>query len=96
MEETRVGTRELKSHLSEYLRLVKAGQTVVVTERGKVIGHIMPAAPTLEERMQALEAAGFLVRGKGKLKPHKPTVINRGPKLVSDLVSEGRDVDYLP
>jgi prevent-host-death family protein len=96
MIETRVGMRELKSRLSEYLRLVKAGQTIIVTERGKVIGHISPSAPTLEERMEALEAAGFLRRGKGKFKPHKPTIVNPGPKLASDLVSEGRDVDYLP
>lgn len=96
MNETRVGTRELKSRLSEYLRLVKAGQTVVVTERGKVIGHIMPAPLTLEQRMKALADAGFLVWNGEKLKPHKPTVVNRSSKLVSDLVSEGRDVDYLP
>jgi prevent-host-death family protein len=96
MNETRVGTRELKSRLSEYLRLVKAGQTVVVTERGKVIGHIMPAPLTLEQRMKALVDAGFVVWNGKKLKPHKPTVVNRGSKLVSDLVSEGRDVDYLP
>ncbi len=90
MEETRVGTRELKSRLSEYLRRVKAGQTVVVTERGKVIGQIVPAAPTLEERLQALEAAGFLVRGKGKLKPHRPKIINHTDRLISDIVIEDR------
>lgn len=90
MNETRVGTRELKSRLSEYLRLVKAGQTVVVTERGKVIAHISPAAPTLEERMQALEAAGFLVRGKGKIKPYRPKVVNRSGRLMSDIVVEDR------
>lgn len=90
MIETRVGMRELKNRLSEYLRLVKAGQTVVITERGKIIGHITPAAPSIEERMQALEAAGFLVRGKGKLKPRQPTVINRSGKLVSDMVVEDR------
>jgi prevent-host-death family protein len=90
MEETRVGTRELKSHLSEYLRRVKAGQIVVITERGKVIGHIAPAAPSLEERMQALEDNGFLVRGIGKLKQHRPTIINRSDRLISDIVIEDR------
>jgi prevent-host-death family protein len=96
MNETRVGTRELKSRLSEYLRLVKAGQTVVITERGKVIAHISPSAPTLEERMEALVKTGFIKWNGKKLKPHNPTVINHGPKLASDLVSEGRNVDYLP
>jgi len=91
MNETRVGTRELKSRLSEYLRLVKAGQTVVVTERGKVIGHIMPVPLTLEQRMQALADAGFLVwNGNKKLKPRHPKIINRSDSLISDIVIEDR------
>jgi len=96
MAEMRVGMRELKSKLSEYLRRVKTGETIIVTERGKMIGQIIPVKPTLEERMKALAEAGFLEWSGKKLKPHKPTIINRGAKLVSDLVSEGRDVDYLP
>ncbi len=30
MAEMRVGTRELKSKLSEYLRRVKAGETIII------------------------------------------------------------------
>ncbi|MEW6028846.1 MAG: type II toxin-antitoxin system Phd/YefM family antitoxin [Chloroflexota bacterium] len=96
MKEMTVGTRELKNKLSEYLRRVKAGQTIVVTERGKAIGQIMPVGVTMEERMKALMASGFLEWSGKKLKPHKPTVVNRGPRLASDIVSEGRNVDYLP
>ena len=96
MIETKVGTRELKNRLSEYLRLVKAGQTVIITERGRVIAHISPSAPTLEERMEALVKTGVVKWNGRKLKPHNPTVINHGRKLASDLVSEGRDVDYIP
>jgi len=91
MNETRVGTRELKSRLSEYLRRVKAGQTIVVTERGKVIGQIVPAAPTLEERLRALADAGFLEwNGNKKRKPYQPKIINRSDRLISDIVVEDR------
>lgn len=91
MNETRVGTRELKSRLSEYLRRVKAGQTVVVTERGKVIGQIVSVPPTLEERLRALADAGFLEwNGKKKLKPYQPKIINRSDRLISDIVVEDR------
>lgn len=86
MHETIAGVRELKNRLSAYLDLVKAGQTVVITERGKIIGYISPVAPSVDERMQALETAGFLVRGKGKVKPRQPKIINPGPKLVSEMV----------
>jgi antitoxin (DNA-binding transcriptional repressor) of toxin-antitoxin stability system len=36
----KAGIRELKSRLSAYLRMVKSGQTVIITERGKVIGYL--------------------------------------------------------
>ncbi len=38
-----VGVKSLKAKLSEYLRLVKAGETVLVTERDQVIAEIKPA-----------------------------------------------------
>lgn len=47
MGEIHVGTRELKNRLSEYLRRVKAGETIMVTERGKIIGQIVRLKPSL-------------------------------------------------
>ncbi len=38
-----VGVRELKAHLSDYLKKVKAGRTVLITEHGKPVGRIVPA-----------------------------------------------------
>ncbi len=92
MSEVTVGTRELKNKLSQYLRRVKAGETIIITERGKTIGQIMPAPVTLEEKMKALAAAGFLEWSGKKLKPkpRKPTIINKSDRLVSDLVVEDR------
>src|SRR4051794_38443307 len=37
-----VGVKTLKAKLSEYLRLVKTGETVLVTERDEVIAEIKP------------------------------------------------------
>ncbi|MBM3147361.1 MAG: type II toxin-antitoxin system prevent-host-death family antitoxin [Actinobacteria bacterium] len=37
---TRVGVRELKAHLSQYLRQARAGETVVITERGREIATL--------------------------------------------------------
>lgn len=34
MPEMTVGIRQLKSHLSAYLRRVKAGEVLIVTDRG--------------------------------------------------------------
>lgn len=35
-----VGVRELKARLSEYLRMVKQGERVLVTDRGEVIAEL--------------------------------------------------------
>jgi prevent-host-death family protein len=96
MNGVHVGTRELKTNLSKYLRRVKAGETIIVTERGKEIGQITPVAQSLEQRMKALADAGFLEWNGKKLEARNPVIINNSDKLVSDLVIEDRDVDYLP
>jgi antitoxin (DNA-binding transcriptional repressor) of toxin-antitoxin stability system len=36
-----VGVKDLKAHLSKYLRLVKSGETVRVTEHNRVIAEII-------------------------------------------------------
>jgi len=90
MDEMRVGIRELKSKLSEYMRRVKSGQTIVVTEHGKPIGQIIPVKASLEERIQAMVTIGLAEWNGQKLKPYKPVAINRGEGQVSDLVVEDR------
>jgi prevent-host-death family protein len=35
-----VGIREIKNRLSEYLRMAKAGERIIVTERGKPVAVI--------------------------------------------------------
>jgi antitoxin (DNA-binding transcriptional repressor) of toxin-antitoxin stability system len=35
-----VGVRELKNRLSEYLRMVRAGESVLITDRGEVIAEL--------------------------------------------------------
>jgi antitoxin (DNA-binding transcriptional repressor) of toxin-antitoxin stability system len=38
-----VGVKSLKARLSEHLRFVKAGETILVTERDEVIAELRPA-----------------------------------------------------
>ena len=37
-----VGIRELKNRLSEFVRLVRAGEVVVVTDRGEIVAELRP------------------------------------------------------
>ena len=90
MNEIRVGMRELKSKLSEYLRRVKKGQTIIVTERGKVIAQIGPAKQSVEERIWVMVDAGLADWNGKRPKPHKPKIINKTGRLMSDMVVEDR------
>ncbi|HEU4736054.1 MAG TPA: type II toxin-antitoxin system prevent-host-death family antitoxin [Solirubrobacterales bacterium] len=40
-----VGVRELRQNLSRYLIQVKAGESFVVTERGREVARLMPSGP---------------------------------------------------
>jgi prevent-host-death family protein len=91
MTELRVGTRELKNKLSEYLRRVKAGETVIVTEHGKSIGQIVPIKPTVEERLRMMVDAGQVEWNGEKLKPYQPVAVNKSNHQLSDLVVEDRE-----
>ena len=90
MSEVRVGTRELKNKLSEYIRRVKKGQTVIVTERGNVVAQLIPPQQTIEERLWAMVEAGLAEWNGKKPKPHKPKIINKSGRLISDLIMEDR------
>jgi prevent-host-death family protein len=37
-----VGLKALKNKLSEYVRLVAAGETIIVTDRNRVVAEIVP------------------------------------------------------
>ncbi len=39
---TTVGVRELKNRLSHYLRLVRGGETLIVTDRGQIVAELKP------------------------------------------------------
>lgn len=40
-----VGLKELKNKLSEYVRLAAGGETVLVTDRDRVVAELVPARP---------------------------------------------------
>ena len=42
-----VGIRQLKARLSEFLRRVRAGETILVTSRGEIVAELRP--PPLEQ-----------------------------------------------
>ena len=88
--QTQAGIRELKMRLSAYLRQVKAGGTVIITERGQPIGRIVPLGQPTETRLEALAGAGLIAWCGGKLRPSAPVARARGDRTVANLLLEGR------
>jgi len=90
MKQTTVNIRELKSRLSHYLRLAKAGESVEIMERGTPIGRIIPTALAVQDRIEAMARSGLLLWNKRKLSPMAPLARVRGKRTVAELLIEDR------
>jgi prevent-host-death family protein len=71
---------QVKARLSEYLRQVKGGGEVVITERGIPIARIAPLAPEEKRatREDRLTRAGVLRPASGKRKSLGVPTLKRG------------------
>jgi prevent-host-death family protein len=63
-----VGVRDLKNKLSEYLRRVRLGESVLVTDRGEVVAELLPPGqgpgdPSVPAGLQSLAKRGLLTLG---------------------------------
>ncbi len=91
MKQTTVNVRELKSRLSYYLRLAKAGESVEITERGTPIGRIVPTSAPIQDRIEAMAQSGLLLWNKHKLKTIAPVARVKGRRTVAELLVEDRE-----
>ncbi len=88
-----ISVRELKDRLSEHLRTVKGGRSIVVTSHKKPVARLSPVAPQSAGGIQQLIAAGHATwngkkpRGVGRRRPVK--LHGSGP-MISDMVLADR------
>jgi prevent-host-death family protein len=87
MPRMEVGIRELRADLSRYLKRVREGEDVVVTDRGVPVARIVPMNG--QRKIDRLIAAGLVEPAPRKVpRPlPKPIRIEGG---ISDLVDEQR------
>ena len=60
---------KLKAYLSEYLNQVKAGNEVLITDRGKPVARLVPISRTKAagESLARMEKQGLIKLGSGRL-----------------------------
>lgn len=80
-----VGLRELKNRLSEYVREVRSGEAVLVTDRGEVVAELLPPGQRGDEgdvpwALVTLARRGELTLGvtnEAALYPRFPRLLKR-------------------
>jgi prevent-host-death family protein len=89
-----VGARELKTRLGTYLRRVREGQRIVVTERGAPVAELRGVGEGeggFDTRLSRLEAAGLVCRARRHaLAPLRP-IRSRGASLAQAVVDDRED-----
>jgi len=91
----KVGIRELKNRMGKYMAKVRAGETILVTDRGEPLARLSPAvepeaaaAKTVDQILKELEASGHLRLGSGKFADFKP--VHAKGKPASRIIIEER------
>jgi prevent-host-death family protein len=89
-----VGARELKNRLGTYLRLVREGAVVLVSERGRPVAELRglgPGSGRLDERLRELAAMGILTLGDGGALEPVERAVTAGRPVAETLVDDRQD-----
>jgi antitoxin (DNA-binding transcriptional repressor) of toxin-antitoxin stability system len=81
-----VSVRELKAKLSEYLDRAAAGETIIVTKRGKARAEIRP--PSVETRIEQGIREGWITPGRGR--PDATPLGLKGRMTIAEAMAEDR------
>lgn len=92
-----VGLKVLKNKLSEYVRLAARGETVLVTDRDRVVAEIIPPAAGRAERLADAQLAALLREGllrppllpRGTVPPRKPVCPTE--ELLAEIADDRHD-----
>lgn len=66
-----VGVRKLKNELSAYIREIKTGKTILVTEHGKVVAELCPPSSSYDQIRRETQKQEWITSGK-LIVPSKP------------------------
>ena len=94
MQSASVGIRDAKMHLSKYIKMVQKGTEVIITDRGRPVGKIVPVQNedlTLEDRIKALEDQGLIAKQSSKRMQKIPSPIPVPDNTAQRFLQEDRE-----
>ena len=89
-----VGLKVLKNKLSEYVRLAAGGETIVITDRGRVVAEIVPPRRKSESIIERGVREGWIrpaTRGADWPPPRKPVPGLTLEQLMAELERDRED-----
>lgn len=93
----KISVRELKNHLSEYLRRVEAGEEVVVTSHKRVVAKLVPPNTVGEEYgvteevlIERLKSLPWVRWSGGKPQRRRGVAVKQGGKTLSESILDDR------
>ena len=87
-----VGSREPKARLGAYLRRVRQGDSVIVTDRGEPVAELRPISSATGSKavLERLAAIGAVTLPVTPLAPFRP-VENRGRSVAGAVIEDRED-----
>lgn len=89
----RIGIRELNQHTSRYIARVKAGETIEVTEHGRLVARLVPA-PRGTSKLEQLIAEGRVRPATRDLRSLPPPGEHDGLNVAEWLAADREDERY--
>jgi antitoxin (DNA-binding transcriptional repressor) of toxin-antitoxin stability system len=87
-----VGVREMRQNLSVYLDRVKAGETLQVTEFGRVVALLTPLPAEKLSPLERMVREGRAIAPKGSLKDRRPPQpAQHGYPPIEQILAEERE-----
>lgn len=85
----RIGIRELRQNASTYIERVEGGETIEVTNRGRVVARLVPPVLTGIER---LEREGRITKATRSIRDIPPPLPAKpGERSLSEILAEMRE-----
>lgn len=90
------GVKEVRDHFTKYLKRVKEGEEIVVTERGKPVALFkpVPEGKSLQDKLELASVKGLIQLPLKKEHIYTHKKIKLSGKSITDIILEERETQW--